>query len=304
MTQLATVDMETGEIVGAGGRQLPTQFKPQEAKAKQIAIDAGLQHAAAIGDMDAIERAAEVKVQHVSDCVEWWKANVGGQGRPRKECSTAFFLNVGEAEETLGIRQHSISRWSKRLKDREKFKNQIVIAALKKAIGSASESSQLVQQSLSNEHYTPAKYLDAAREVLGGIDLDPASCLKANQIVRADRYYTAKDDGLRQPWTGRVWLNPPYGGESGVFVAKLVDEYLAGNVTAAIILVNAHCTDTAWFQPLFDGVLCFTNHRINFYGDDDRSGSTHGSVFAYFGDNKQSFSERFREFGPVVARVP
>lgn len=162
MNQLATVDMDTGEIVNDNGRQLPAHFKPQEAKAKQIAIDAGLQHAAAIGNMDAIERAAEVKVQHVADCVEWWKGNVRGDGRPAKnDCSTAT-VSVSEAEEIIGLRKHSISRWSKRLKDREKFKNQIAVAALKKAIGTSAESSQLVQQSISNEHYTPSKYIDAA----------------------------------------------------------------------------------------------------------------------------------------------
>lgn len=303
--QLATVDMETGEIVGANGRHLPTQFKPQEAKARQVAIDAGIKFAAEIGDTSALERGAEEKVQHVADCVEWWKANVSanyGGARKKVQVLRTENLNVSDAEQVIGIRFQQISRWSKRLQDREKFKMQIAVAAQKKVVGDAAESSQLVQQSLSNEHYTPAKYLDAARDVLGGIDLDPASCLKANQIVRAERYFTAKDDGLAQSWKGRVWLNPPYGGQSGQFIAKLFEEFAAGNVTDAIVLVNSHCTDTAWFQPLFDGVLCFTNHRINFYGDVDRSGSTHGSVFAYFGDKREHFAETFSQFGSVVEK--
>ena len=64
-------------------------------------------------------------------------------------------------------------------------------------------------------------------------------------------------------------------------------------IAAGVALVNAHCTDTDWFQPLWDGVLCFTDHRINFYGDDERSGSTHGSVFVYFGDEQELFAETF-----------
>jgi hypothetical protein len=44
------------------------------------------------------------------------------------------------------------------------------------------KDSQLVQQSLSNEHYTPAQYLGAARDVLGAIDLDPR---RATQPARA-----------------------------------------------------------------------------------------------------------------------
>jgi len=163
--------------------------------------------------------------------------------------------------------------------------------------------SQLNQQSLSNEHYTPAKYIEAARTVLGGIDLDPASCEEANKTVKATEFFTKDDDGLTKEWGGRVWLNPPYGGDVGKFIDKLVSEMKAGNVDAAVILVNAHCTDTIWFQPLWEGCLCFTNHRINFTGDDERSGSTHGSVFIYFGPDESAFVKVFTQFGPVVARI-
>jgi hypothetical protein len=163
--------------------------------------------------------------------------------------------------------------------------------------------SQLVQQSLSNEHYTPKQYLAAARKVLGRIDLDPASNTAANRLVKAKAFFSATNDGLAKEWRGKVWLNPPYGGLAGDFVAKFVQEYRAKRVTAGILLVNAHCTDTDWFQPLWDGALCFTDHRINFYGDDDRSGSTHGSVFVYFGKSVAAFKKQFKPFGAVVRKV-
>jgi DNA N-6-adenine-methyltransferase Dam/ParB-like nuclease family protein len=70
------------------------------------------------------------------------------------------------------------------------------------------------------EWYTPAAILDAARSVLGAIDLDPASCIEAQQTVNATTYYTDETDGLAQHWTGRVWLNPPYAADLiGQFVS-------------------------------------------------------------------------------------
>lgn len=153
-----------------------------------------------------------------------------------------------------------------------------------------------------NEWYTPATYVEAARLVLGGIDLDPATSKAANETVRARRFYIAQ--GLEQPWSGRVWLNPPYGRLAGDFSSKLVGCYVDGTVSAAVLLVNAHCTDTAWFQPLWDYTLCFTNHRIDFDSNDrDKDNtSTHGSVFVYFGRDQARFAEEFNQFGALVRR--
>lgn len=174
-----------------------------------------------------------------------------------------------------------------------------------KAIGRAKGDGELVQQSLTNEWYTPASYIEAARLVLGAIDLDPASCEEANETVQATRFLTGDDDGLTFEWHGRVWLNPPYGRIAGPFIDYLVDEFEAGHTTAAVALVNAHCTDTQWFQRLWDHTLCFTDHRIDFAaGTEDRSGSTHGSVFVYLGPDADLFAKHFAEFGAVVRRWP
>ena len=163
----------------------------------------------------------------------------------------------------------------------------------------ASKNVAALTQSLTNEWYTPARYLEAARCALGGFDLDPASCAEANSVVQAAQYFTEDDDGLAQPWKGRIWLNPPYGRLAGSFVARLAEQYDAGNVTAAVALVSSAATSTLWFRPLWAGALCFTDHRINF---NSVKGNTTGSIFAYLGPDRQAFADAFGQFGAVVAR--
>jgi len=119
------------------------------------------------------------------------------------------------------------------------------------------------------EWYTPPAYLEAARRVLGAIDLDPASSAVANQFVQAGRFYTADDDGLSKEWRGRVWLNPPYSSKLiGLFVDKLIG---SKEVEAAIALVN-NATETAWFRKLIDAasVVAFTTGRIKYLNSEGR----------------------------------
>jgi ParB family chromosome partitioning protein len=151
-----------------------------------------------------------------------------------------------------------------------------------------------------DEWYTPPQFLDRARAVLGEIDLDPASNPAANQAVKAARFYTLADDGLRQHWQGRVWLNPPYSAP-GAWVDKLIAHYRAGDVTAAILLVS-NSTDTRWFAPLFDFPICFVHGRINFWGRPGKS-NDRGSVFVYLGPDVDRFQAVFAPVGAIVGRL-
>lgn len=163
--------------------------------------------------------------------------------------------------------------------------------------------------SKNNEWYTPEKYIQAAREVMGGIDLDPASCAQANETVQATKYYDIQTNGFDKDWEGRVWLNPPYGrSEDGsnqdAWSSRLIDQYEDGNgvTTEAILLVNA-AVDTKWFQRLFNYPICFPSQRINFSTPEPSvSGSTHGSALVYFGPHEKRFVEVFSRFGTVVRR--
>jgi hypothetical protein len=65
--------------------------------------------------------------------------------------------------------------------------------------------------SITNEHYTPLDVVEGARSLLGSIDLDPASCIAANERVKATCIFSEHQDGLVQNWFGKVLLNPPGG---------------------------------------------------------------------------------------------
>jgi len=164
--------------------------------------------------------------------------------------------------------------------------------------------------SASNEWFTPVPYLNAVRQVLGEIDLDPASCPEANERVKAATFYTEADDGLTRPWWGTCFLNPPYSRRDGksnqsLWTQKAIAEYMAGNVSEMIVLVNAQTGD-GWFQNLWNFPICFVDGRIHF--DQPRGGKkqapTHGNVFVYFGEWPGRFAEVFGAHGHIVHSEP
>jgi DNA N-6-adenine-methyltransferase Dam len=153
------------------------------------------------------------------------------------------------------------------------------------------------------EWYTPPTILDLVRQVLGTIDVDPASCAAAQALVQARTYYTVEDDGLRQPWPGTVFCNPPYKmPEVARFCGKLVEELDADRTTEAILLVNA-MTETDWFQTIagWADAICLPDGKIHFahatrHGDSPCT----GSAVLYFGPDVAGFSLIFGAIGLVL----
>jgi ParB family chromosome partitioning protein len=152
------------------------------------------------------------------------------------------------------------------------------------------------------EYYTPGDIVAAARQVMGRIDLDPASSAIANQTVQATHYYTIDDDGLAQKWYGTVWMNHPFSrANNPKWIEKLRTEYELGDVEQACSICFA-ATSESWFQPLYDYAMCFLAPRTNYYLPDGtlKPDVTKGSVVTYMGRNVYGFIQAFKSFGRVM----
>jgi hypothetical protein len=110
------------------------------------------------------------------------------------------------------------------------------------------------------EWYTPPEVFEA----LGiEFDLDPAAPPGGVPWVPAARHFSQADNGLSQPWTGRVWLNPPYGRGVGRWLERLA----AHGDGLALVFAR---TDTAWFHRAFAAAtaVCFIKGRLRFISGD------------------------------------
>lgn len=133
------------------------------------------------------------------------------------------------------------------------------------------------------EWYTPPEVFTA----MGlRFDLDPCAPPGGVPWIPADKYYTETDDGLSQPWFGRVWLNPPYGKQTGQWLRMLAEH---GNGVALVF----SRTDPVWFHEtaVNASLICFTRGRIRFVRSDGRPSGTggSGSMFLAYGEENASY---------------
>lgn len=287
-------------------------YEPQEAKTKNAKLEAVIAYAKKVKDWPTLEAAVEQKIEEQTEFVRWWDENVsanhGGNRKSFQEFRTEF-LKKSDAENLTGISQVQVSRWRKKLKDREKYQAELLGSIYKKAmieegqiaVAGAAENFR-AQGTGQNEWYTPQAHIDLAREVLEEIDLDPATSPQAQETVQANTFYTAEDNGLEKEWHGKVWMNPPYSQPAiQQFIEKLIKEYSEGRVTEAIVLTHNY-TDTAWFHLAASQckAVCFTRGRIGFLSPEgEKAAPTQGQAFIYYGDNLQKFTESFKNVGVV-----
>lgn len=102
--------------------------------------------------------------------------------------------------------------------------------------------SKVHTSSSSDEWETPAEFFRTLDREFG-FTLDPCATV---ENAKAERYFTVAEDGLAQPWSGRVFMNPPYGRAIGRWVAKAKRE-AESNAEVVVCLLPAR-TDTRWWH--------------------------------------------------------
>lgn len=165
-------------------------------------------------------------------------------------------------------------------------------------------SVHVAQNSGENEWYTPPQFIESARLVMGSIDTDPASNPIANATVKATRFFTKDEDGLKQKWQGNVWVNPPYAQPlMSQFAEAISDKFETGEIEQAIILVN-NATETQWFQRMASvaSAVCFPKSRVKFLDPNGKPGAPlQGQAIIYMGENRRVFHDEFRKYGAIFA---
>ena len=155
------------------------------------------------------------------------------------------------------------------------------------------------QEAITTDWLTPKWIFDALNLKF---DLDPAAPIGGVSWIPAKRHYSAVENGLKKPWKGRVYLNPPYGEQLPLWL-KRMHEHRDG-----IALLFSR-TDCKWFYDYVtkaDAIL-FIKGRIKFVdrkGVTGGSGAGSGSMLVAWGDDNVAALENMPEIGLLVKFKP
>ena len=122
-----------------------------------------------------------------------------------------------------------------------------------------------MMSSNSNEWSTPQDLFDALDKVFS-FNLDPCAN-KENH--KCDRYFTIEDDGLSLPWSGSVFMNPPYGSVIGHWIKKAYEESQRHDVEVVVCLIPSRTDTRYWHNYVMKASeVWLIKGRIRFSGKD------------------------------------
>lgn len=97
--------------------------------------------------------------------------------------------------------------------------------------------------------------------------------------AKCSNFYTPEQDGLKMPWSGVCWCNPPY----GKGIEKWVEKAYKSDCTV-VMLIPAR-TDTKWFHDWAykKAEIRFVKGRVKF-GDAKKPAPFPSMILVYRGD--------------------
>jgi hypothetical protein len=128
----------------------------------------------------------------------------------------------------------------------------------------------LPNEGISKIWLTPPEIL----KVLGEFDLDPCAAPSPRPWSTAKRHIELPEDGLSVEWAGRVFLNPPYTQQMGVWLKKMAEH------GSGIALVFARTETKIWQKyiwPYANSILFISGRLFFHYQDGHRGESNSGA---------------------------
>jgi hypothetical protein len=140
---------------------------------------------------------------------------------------------------------------------------------------------------------------------LGEFDLDPAACAEPRPWPTAKQHYTIHENGLKKPWHGRVWLNPPYGGPTivGPWMRRMAS-HNRGTVLIFARTETAVFFDTVWRKAT---ACLFIEGRLHFHYPDGRRAKNNAggpSVLIAYGEHDAAILRASKLPGHFVSLAP
>lgn len=153
----------------------------------------------------------------------------------------------------------------------------------------------------SDRYFSPQELLDLVLAQWGSIDLDP--CWDPESLVKAKKHFDIRrgQDGLILPWSGRVFLNPPYSNTSSWIVRAAQHAAAGGEVLA---LVQASVGSSYWKSYVWPWAsVCCLSPRPKF-GRPSAAGPAKGAMVdhavVYYGPDHDLFASIWAPRGEIV----
>ena len=149
------------------------------------------------------------------------------------------------------------------------------------------------------DYFTPPEIVDAAREGMGGIDLDAAGHPRANRELRIPRIFLMSYSAFDNDWEGKVWLNPPYG-ENDRWWPRVMEFVDSGQVEQICILSPVWAFTTQIARPLMEraDAMLLLEPTPKFWGNSEgRTGTNNPHAIVYIGDRRREVLGALSSFG-------